>query len=282
MLISSEQLRDRLQKPDLVLFDCRFHLSDPAWGKQAYLEGHLPNAIFLDLEQDLAGTVQAHGGRHPLPDSQQLANRLGACGVGANTLVVVYDAGEGMATHAWWLIRYLGHRHVCVLDGGINHWLAAGFPLSTKEPVAQAKSFPLAVQDEWLVGREEVMQIVAGKQVGVLVDARSAERYRGEVEPLDPVAGHIPGAVNVPWLEGITPEGKWADANVQKQRFAAMVKENQPMIAYCGSGVTACANLFAMHLAGIEDAKLYAGSWSDWVSYANAPVAKEIRQDREK
>ncbi|MCL6593640.1 MAG: sulfurtransferase [Alicyclobacillus sp.] len=271
MLIRAHELQTHLQDPRWVVFDCRFTLANPAAGRQKYLEGHIPGAYYLDMEHDLSSPKQEHGGRHPLPDPQELAAKLSAAGVTAASELVVYDDGGGMALRAWWLLRYLGAKRVYVLDGGWSAWLAADGPVSQEVPGPRAGLFPLQVHHDWLVPVAEVERIARGEQPGMLVDARAQVRFRGEQETSDPVAGHIPGAYNAPWEEGLTADGRWRDAAEQRQRFA-FVQDPKEVVMYCGSGVTACANLFAMELAGLHGARLYAGSWSDWISYPHHPV----------
>lgn len=272
MLITVEALRSRLGEAGLVVFDCRFVLGKPHAGREAYLDGHIPGAFYLELEQDLSGPRQAHGGRHPLPDPAELADKLGAAGVTDGVQVVVYDAGGGMAQRAWWLIRYLGLDSVSVLDGGFPAWQAAGGPVTAELPQPRPAQFPLRVRREWVVPVEEVRAVASGLKPGLLVDARARARFRGDVEPIDPVAGHIPGARNAPWEEGVDSDGRWKGPEAQRDRFR-FVQDPRQVIAYCGSGVTACANLFAMALAGLDGARLYPGSWSDWISYPEHPVA---------
>lgn len=273
MLISATELQDILVKhsDEVVIFDCRFRLDKPQAGLEQYLEGHIPGAWYLDLEQDLSSAVREHGGRHPLPDEHELAEKLGRIGVGEQTSVIVYDAGEGMAPRAWWLIRYLGHNRVRILDGGLGAWESAGYNLTTNLPAPRPQKFPLQPHYDWVVYATDVEDVTIRRRQAVLLDARTADRYRGEVEPLDPKAGHIPGAVNAPWQDGLTADGFWRQKAEQQQRFAKL-PAGREMIAYCGSGVTACVNLFAMELAGIKGAKLYAGSWSDWCSYEHLPI----------
>ena len=274
MLYSASQLADRLDDPNVIVFDCRFRLEDPAWGPAVYAEGHIPGAQYLNLDRDLAAPVGTHGGRHPLPDAAVLAAKLGHMGVGPDTTVVVYDSGEGIATRAWWLIRYLGHDDVHVLDGGLQVWQAAGYALSMDRPTPRPQSLPLNVRHDWVVTAADVRQVVAGARDAVLVDARARARFRGDVEPIDQVAGHIPTAHCAPWTEGVDAAGHWLDAAGQRARFARVIESGKPVIAYCGSGVTACANLFSLAIAGVQDAKLYAGSWSDWITYDDAPVER--------
>ncbi|WP_366937381.1 sulfurtransferase [Alicyclobacillus sp.] len=272
MLITVDELKSRLNDEHWVVLDCRFTLNQPDAGRRAYLEGHIPGAYYLDLEQDLSGPRRAHGGRHPLPDPEELAEKLAAAGVTDGVRVVVYDAGGGMAQRAWWLIRYLGHDAVSVLDGGYPAWVAAGGSVTDALPEARPAAFTPRLRREWIASVEEVAAVSKGERPGVLIDARAGARFRGEVEPIDRVAGHIPGARNAPWEEGVGPDGRWKAAEAQRDRFR-FVQNPAEVICYCGSGVTACANLFAMALAGLEGARLYPGSWSDWISYPDNPVA---------
>ena len=295
MLITARELQDQLakHKNDVVVVDCRFQLGNKEAGREQYLHGHVPGAFYLDLEQDLSAPVDLHGGRHPLPDEQTLVEKLGGIGIGAEQAVVVYDGGEGMVTRAWWLIRYLGHSRVHVLDGGLQAWQAAGYAVDNEISVATPREFPYQPHREWVVSTDEVEGIVARhlrvvaaaatagalnptvaspREGQLLVDARAPERYRGDIEPLDPKAGHIPGAKNAHWMDGLSLDGRWLDRETLRQRFAFASSAEQ-IIAYCGSGVTACANIFALQLAGYPHVKLYAGSWSDWCSYDEHPVA---------
>ena len=225
--------------------------------------------------------MQEHGGRHPLPDMSEFAGKVAMAGATKSTTVVVYDAGGGMAPRAWWLLDSLGVKDVRMLNGGWNAFVSAGLPVSQAIPAVAPEAAATAraefdVEDtsNKVVNVEEVRAIVAGDVTGMLVDARAANRYRGEVEPIDKVAGHIPGALNAPWEEGLDEAGRWLDADKQRQRFAKAVEAQKPLVMYCGSGVSACANLFALRLAGIENAKLYPGSWSDWSSYSEHPVGR--------
>jgi len=264
MLISAAELHERLltHAEHTMVFDCRFRLGQPTAGLEQYLHAHIPGAWYLDLEKDLSGPVEDHGGRHPLPNEQELAHKLGSAGVDAGTLAVVYDDGDGMAPHAWWLIRYLGHADVRVLNGGLSAWKKGGYDLSDEVPTPRFKSFPLQLHRDWLASVEEVQKMAFGDRSSILLDARAAERYRGEVEPLDPKAGHIPGAKNAPWLESFSEHGEWKSALEQAVRFHAIPPDSQ-VVAYCGSGVTACVNVLALALAGFANVKLYAGSWSE-------------------
>lgn len=272
-VVSADWLHAHLNDPQVVIADCRFSLADPNLGRQQYLTSHIPGAFYFDLNQDLSSPVQAHGGRHPLPDVAALAAKLSAAGIDAEgqreqppTLIVAYDDSRlAFASRLWWLLRYMGHSQVAVLDGGWSGWLAAGLPVTAQQPFARAGAFVPQIQADWVV---DIEQVKAQKdQPGtVLIDSREGERYRGEKEPIDPIAGHIPGAVNYPWQQVTDAQGRVLPVQQQQQRWAGLDADPE-IIVYCGSGVTACVNLLSLELAGIEGAKLYAGSWSDWCSY---------------
>lgn len=274
MLISADELHQRLIESDLIIFDCRFRLSDPEWGQGVYRKSHIPGAYYLDLDRDLASPVHEHGGRHPLPDLEVFANKVGQAGVTGASSIVVYDSGEGMATRAWWLLRYIGIEDVFVLDGGYPAWQDGGYACATQVPPKIDRDYDAEVQYGWTVDVDDVRRIVSGEMEAVLIDARSHERYTGEVEPIDKAAGHIPGAINYPWANGLQETGKWKPEYIQQKRFREILSAKQPIVVYCGSGVTACADIFALKLAGARDVRLYTGSWSDWISYAENRIAK--------
>ncbi|RKP44107.1 sulfurtransferase [Cohnella endophytica] len=264
----------RLYEPDIVIVDCRFTMGKPDAGRTAYEEEHIPGAVYLDLERDLSAPVEedGHGGRHPLPDIAELAARLGKVGISNESRVVAYDdQGGAMASRLWWLMKYLGHENVFVMEGGFTAWKNAGLLTSSEQKVLIPARFLATVQHNMLVEVEEVRESL-GKAGVVLVDSREAPRYRGEVEPLDRVAGHIPGARNFFWAEGRRADGTWKSADEQRERFASLSQEDE-IIVYCGSGVTATPNVLALREAGFVRVKLYAGSWSDWISYADNPIA---------
>jgi thiosulfate/3-mercaptopyruvate sulfurtransferase len=254
---------------DIKIIDCRFALADPELGRQQYQTAHIPGAEYLDLNQDLSSPVQIHGGRHPLPDDRVLGAKLAAMGINADTLVIAYDDSRfAFAARLWWLLRYYGHTQVAILDGGYSNWIKAGYAATAdRSPAAAPGNFQPQVQPNWTVDIDQV-QTIQDSTAHILIDAREPDRYLGNTEPIDPVAGHIPGAVNYPWQTVSTPEGFVLPIELHQQRWAAISPDLEPIV-YCGSGVTACVNLFSMHLAGIEPAKLYPGSWSDWCSYAN-------------
>jgi thiosulfate/3-mercaptopyruvate sulfurtransferase len=252
---------------NLVIVDCRFALTDPDSGRQLYTTAHIPTAHYLDLNQDLSGPVQQHGGRHPLPDPAKLAKTLTAIGVrsGINpTRVIAYDDSRfAFAARLWWLLRYLGHEQVAVLEGGFSHWQDAGYPVTSELPIAQQGNFTYQLRSDWVVDIAAIK--AANRSEQVLIDSREPERYRGEREPIDPVAGHIPGAINYPW-QGVTDAAGRVSLVDQQQRWADLPSDAE-IVVYCGSGVTACVNLLSLSLAGIDQSKLYPGSWSDWCSY---------------
>ncbi|MCY1289853.1 putative thiosulfate sulfurtransferase SseB [compost metagenome] len=276
-LLTAEQLAARLGEPGLVVLDCRFALEDPLHGQRSYAEGHIPGAQFADLEQDLSGpVVKGVTGRHPLPDQAQLIERLRDWGIDNGSSVVLHDDGPGaFAARAWWLLAWLGKRDdVFLLDGGLNAWKAAGLPLNTATPAPPRGHFQGYPDASLVLSAEQVQQRLNEPEL-TLLDARGLPRFRGEVEPIDPVAGHIPGARCAAFTDNLGSDGRFLPADQLRQRFAALLA-GQPaerLVAYCGSGVTACHNLFALSLAGYPLAPLYAGSWSEWITDPARPVA---------
>ena len=264
-VVSSAWLHTHLHDPRLVILDCRYSLMNQELGFNQYQESHIEGAYFLDLKRDLSSPIQKHGGRHPLPDINQLAAKLSQIGVtSGETMIVAYDDSRfGFAARLWWLLRYMGHEHVAVLDGGFAGWQAQNYETSSTVPSVRVGKFIPNIQTEFVVDIETVKSRKDFLEV-VLIDSREGDRYRGEREPIDPIAGHIDGAVNYPWMEVTNEQGFVIDN--QGDRWQE-VKNAQEAIVYCGSGVTACVNLLSLKLAGIETGKLYAGSWSDWCSY---------------
>lgn len=269
-LVTADWLSQHLDDPNVVVVDCRFALADPYQGQQQYAAGHIPEAWYLDLNRDLSSPVQPHGGRHPLPDLKAFSHILTAMGVKSGgpepTLVVAYDDSRfAFASRLWWLLRYLGHDNVAVLDGGWTGWVQRDRPTSTAPPTPRPGNFSPAPRHDWVVDIDTVRR--RQDEAGVLlIDARSPERYRGEVEPIDPVAGSIPGAVNYFWQDVSTDSGQMKPPEELAHHWASL-DEADEVIVYCGSGVTACVNLLAQTLAGRSMAKLYLGGWSDWCSY---------------
>ena len=273
-LIDIAALKAHLRDPDWIMVDCRFNLMEPEAGRRAYRENHLPGARYAHLDDDLSGPITPETGRHPLPDPARLAQRFGAWGIGHHTQVVAYDDLGGMlaAARLWWLLRWLGHETVAVLDGGLPAWLNAGLPLTAELPVASSTRFDARPDDRlWLT----TAQVQALPPDHVVLDARGAARYRGEMEPIDPVAGHIPGAVNLPTDGHLTPEGGFLPVVELRARFDAALSGKPPaaVVHSCGSGVTACHNLLAMEAAGLPGSRLYPGSWSEWIRDPRRPVA---------
>ncbi|GGD96576.1 sulfurtransferase [Paenibacillus nasutitermitis] len=272
-VVTAAWLLEHKEDKNLVIADCRFRLDDVQAGDIAYRTAHLPGAVRLDLDRDLTGGKGEHGGRHPLPDLARLAGKLGELGIGSGTTVVAYDdQGGAMASRLWWLLRYAGHEgKAYILDGGYTGWEKAGYPLDSAGPAPIKRDFRLQVRPEMTADVEEVRSKL-GQPGVVLVDSREAPRYRGEAEPIDRKAGHIPGAVNRFWGEGRGTDGAWKSAEAQSERFADLSRDDE-IIVYCGSGVTACPNVMALEAAGFTRVKLYPGSWSDWISYADNPIA---------
>lgn len=272
-LIDAASLAVHLHNPDWRVFDCRFDLADPAKGELAYAVGHIPGSLYAHLDRDLSGKVTATSGRHPLPDVDKLQTWLGTCGVDSCRQVVAYDdTGGTMAVRLWWLLRWLGHRRVAVLDGGWQAWCAAGLPVTTEMSVPGPVSFEGEEDPSLVVTTGELMQPSSRR---VLVDVRTAERFRGECEPIDPVAGHIPGALNLPLQRNLGTEGRFLPAVQLRAMYQPLLAGGAPDCAVfmCGSGVTACHSILAMEVAGLCGARLYAGSWSEWIRDGRRPVA---------
>ena len=276
-LISPQALNERQSQPGLIILDCRFALEDPDYGLRSYAEGHIEGAQFADLERDLSGPVtKGVTGRHPLPDPDELIERLRGWGINNDSDVVLYDDGPGaFAARAWWLLAWLGKRDgVFVLDGGLKAWHAAGFPLNL-DSVRLPRGHFDGVPDNQLLIKAQALQKRLNDPALTLIDARALPRFRGEVEPIDPVAGHIPGAQCAAFGENLDSSGRFLPVEQLKQRFAEKLGDRSPdeLVAYCGSGVTACHNLFALALAGYPLGKLYAGSWSEWINDPQRGVA---------
>lgn len=265
-VVSAKWLFEHLEDPQVAIADCRFSLADPQLGHQQYHKSHIPRAFYLDLNKDLSSPVAQHGGRHPLPDPDKLAHKLSQMGVTSQTTVVTYDDSCcAFAARLWWLLRYLGHTQVAVLDGGFSGWLSSGYPVTDIIFEPQLGNFVPQVRPEQVV---DIATVKARKDLRdvVVVDSRESDRYLGKTEPIDPIAGHISGAVNYPWQEVTDAQGYLRSPNEQLARWEKL-QPAEEIIVYCGSGVTACVNLLSLELAGIDIGKLYAGSWSDWCSY---------------
>jgi thiosulfate/3-mercaptopyruvate sulfurtransferase len=276
-LVSVADLAARIDDPQLRLFDARFALNDPAAGIHGYAEAHLPGAQYADLDQDLSDLSKAGQGRHPLPDDETFARKLGLWGVAPQHQVVVYDAADGSmaAARMWWLLKLLGHERVAVLDGGLAAWRAAGLPLTAQAKAhPEERPYPKRFDRSRIVGAEAVRERL-DEDSGWLVDARAPERFRGEVEPIDAVAGHVPNALNRPFASNLR-DGRFKPPEELRTELAALLGDRAPAdtVLMCGSGVTACHLLLAFEHAGLHGAKVFAGSWSGWISDPSRPVAR--------
>ncbi len=277
-LISCAQLSAVGNTGDCRVFDCRFDLADTRRGEQAYRRGHIPGAFYAHLDRQLSSPITPQSGRHPLPDVDALRRWLGGHGVGPAVQVVVYDdSGGTMAVRLWWLLRWLGHPRVAVLDGGWPSWVRAGLPQQREQP-AQPEAVLFDGQPAWdqVVSTTQIAQQLRSGDSGVqLMDARTPERFRGEAEPIDPVAGHIPGAINLPLQLNLAADGRFQPVDTLKALYNEALGEHRAdeIALMCGSGVTACHNLLAMEIAGLHGARLYAGSWSEWIRDPARPVA---------
>lgn len=308
-IVSNKWLLARLYEPEQTIVDCRFTLGQPEAGRAAYEQEHIPGAVHLDLKQDLSAEAGDHGGRHPLPEPEDFAARLAKLGIGNDTRVVAYDDEGGMnAARLWWMLRWLGHENVTVLDGGFSHWKQAGFPVDDKQAVRVPATFTPNVQPHLLTDVNEVQRIVGTLKAErivesvheemaaergevpvqdieipaavdprvfftpVLIDSRAHDRYLGQNETMDQVGGHIPGAVNFFWKDLLKEDGTYKNAEELAQHFEGIDRDAE-IVVYCGSGVSACPNVLALEQAGFKSVRLYAGSWSDWISYGDNPIA---------
>ncbi len=278
-LVSAEQVQANLDNSEWLILDVRHDLADHQAGRRAYEQGHIPGAVFLDHELDLAAPKTGLNGRHPLPSRQELAQLLQKNGLRDGMQVVVYDAqGSLFASHMWWMLRWLGHPQVAILDGGWQAWQQLG----GAEESGQAKPVPatakLSVPEQAAMPTVQTEQVLKNlsKPIFTVLDARAAERYRGDVEPMDPVAGHIPDALNRSHLNNLGEQGRFKPAEQLRQEFQDLLGSisAEMVVHQCGSGITACHNLFAMELAGLSGSSIYPGSWSEWVSDASRPVAR--------
>ncbi|MBE9119142.1 sulfurtransferase [Lusitaniella coriacea LEGE 07157] len=271
LIVSPKALAKQLGNSQIAIADCRFSLADPQLGRQQYQTAHIPGAYYLDLNEDLSAPLQKHGGRHPLPNPERFAAKIAAMGVNfGETLVIAYDdSNMAFAARLWWLLRYLGHDRVAVLNGGWSAWVEGGYPTSAAPSQPKMGNFTPQPRKDWIV---DIKTVKAKKDLQgvVLVDSRDRDRYRGEREPIDPIAGHIPGAVNMPWKEVCDSKGRLFSSEEQQERWAHL-NPTDKLILYCGSGVTACVNLLSLKQAGLPPAKLYPGGWSDWCSYSISP-----------
>ena len=276
ILIVADRLHDILYDPDLVIIDCRFVLSDPSAGHLDYEQQHIPGALFLDLDEDLAGPVTPSTGRHPLPDIGSITAKLGDLGLGDTSRVVVYDGDNGAtAARAWWLLRWLGHEAVQVLDGGFAEWCRRGFPIETEVVTRPPATFEPNVRDELVLSTQEVETWLGNRGALRLVDVRDEVRFRGESEPIDPIAGHVPGALNLPFARFLQVDGTWRPLNERAAILEGLLGKDRdlPWGVMCGSGVTACHLVISGLEAGYREPRVYVGSWSEWIRDPGRPVA---------
>jgi thiosulfate/3-mercaptopyruvate sulfurtransferase len=273
-LISTEDLANRLGSPDLVVCDVRHDLQKPdEWGEAAYRAGHVPGAVFVHLDRDLSAPKTGRNGRHPLPTPEAAAALFGRLGIGAGKEVVAYDQGPGMyAARMWWMLRWLGFESAAVLDGGFAKWKAEG--RATATDIAQPAPATFAIRRVTPTVSATGVAASLARRALVLVDARAPERFRGETEPLDPVAGHIPGARNRPFTQNLDADGTFKAPAFLRAEFNALLDgtSHELVVHHCGSGVTACHNLLAMEIAGLGETRLYPGSWSEWCSDPARPI----------
>jgi thiosulfate/3-mercaptopyruvate sulfurtransferase len=273
--IDPSALLAAIDDPDLRLFDCRFSLTDTEAGRRAYLQGHLPGACYAHLDEHLSSPIGPQTGRHPLPDPSRLADWLGECGVSSESRVVVYDdVGGAFAVRLWWLLRWIGHDRAALLDGGLQAWVAAGGALTRELPRHEPRALIARPDDSrWISTEALAAELSAGN--AILIDARAPERFRGEQEPIDPTAGHIPGAINLPLTGNLDRDGRLLAPDRLRKRFVDALGDSPhaSVVHSCGSGVNACHNLLAMEVAGLSGSRLYAGSWSEWIRSPERPVA---------
>lgn len=275
-LIESAELAAHLEDPDWAIIDCRFFLNHPELGRKQYLEAHIPGAVYADLDQDLSGpVVPGATGRHPLPDADAFAAKLSSWGIDENVQVVAYDGAGGMiAGRLWWMLNWLGHEKVAVLNGDYRSWFHEGRPTRSGEENRAPRTFTPRVHAERVVTAEDVLASLNNPAVKLL-DARGRDRFRGENETLDPKAGHIPGAKSAPYTENVDSHGRFLPPEELAARFQALLSDTpaEDTILYCGSGVTAAHNALAMAIAGLGMPRIYSGSWSDWITDPSRPIA---------
>jgi thiosulfate/3-mercaptopyruvate sulfurtransferase len=273
-IVDKVWLRTRLNLEDLVVVDCRFSLANPEAGEAAYQNSHIPGAVYAHLEKNLSGPVLEHGGRHPLPDLETFSLFLGSLGISNRSVVIAYDSGEGaFAARFWWMMKYVGHKDVFVLNGGFKEWETSGFSLDDNKTIRERVTYEINLQPQMLATYEDVKEIVEQDTIStILIDSREPRRFLGLEEPIDKVAGRIPGAINKFWVDGLD-NGRFKSLDEQRGRFSD-VSPTDSVIVYCGSGVTATPNYLLLNELGYQNLKIYIGSYSDWVSYKHNKVEK--------
>ena len=274
-LISTKIAQDHLDNPKWRFFDCRYELTAPEKKKAEFSVSHIPGALYVHMNQDLATThVPGKTGRHPLPSKDDMARKFSAMGIDKSIQVVVYDdAGGSHAARFWWMLRWLGHDAVAVIDGGWSFWIKEERPVSSELLIPEAKEFIASPRLSWTITADEILKDLNNPETCVL-DARSAQRFRGENEKFDPVAGHIPGAHSAPFTDNLDENGNWKSRSELRHKFENLLEGSpaEEVVSYCGSGITACHNILAMYHAGLGDSRLYPGSWSEWITNPDRPV----------
>jgi thiosulfate/3-mercaptopyruvate sulfurtransferase len=277
-IVEAEWAKEHIN--DLLIIDCRFYLQDPLKGRQEYVNEHIHGAHHFDLDLDLSGPKQQHGGRHPLPSLEKLQGKLEAVGATNEKTILLYDAQNGaMASRLWWLLTYMGHSRTFILNGGYDNWKQKGYPVTAALPdVTQKGHIQIDMQEDMVTNAQEIFANLPSIEKGerYLIDSREQKRYLGFEEPIDHKAGHIPGARNFFWGDNLNGV-EWKNLNALKGRFSDMDPAKE-VIVYCGSGVTACPNVLALKEAGFTNVKLYPGSWSDWISYEDFPISDKLRK----
>jgi len=275
ILLVAQVVREHLDDPDWVVVDCRSELSDREYGRRSYIENHIPGAVFLDLDKDLAGPVAPDTGRHPLPAVKSIVAALGAAGIEKSSNVVVYDQGHGaIAARAWWMLRWLGHESVYLLDGGYSRWQRLGYPLEAGEVARDSTQYQESPTVTRVLTTAELEKNLDGLREHKLLDARDRQRFLGKLEPIDPVAGHVPGAISLPFAEFVRDDGTWLPL---RERAALLENalgpdRNVDWSVMCGSGVTACHLAISGIEAGYKEPRLYVGSWSEWIRNPDRPI----------
>lgn len=265
-IVKMEWLKDHLGDNNIRIIDCRFDLSQPEKGLSSYIRNHIDGALFFDLDKDLSSDVQEHGGRHPLPRIEEIAEKLSTAGIDGETRVIAYDDHGGpFASRFWWMLRYLGHEKVHVLNGGFSEWEGRGYPVSEEIVHLETKTFRANIQSDLLIEMEELKSKLDKVQ---LLDSRELMRYEGREEPIDKIAGRIPGAMHFFWKDCFNDDGTWKSNDEQTERLRELDKAKETVV-YCGSGVSACPNVLMLKEAGFQNVRLYVGSWSDWITYEN-------------
>jgi thiosulfate/3-mercaptopyruvate sulfurtransferase len=278
LLIDSEALHAQLGRPGLRIVDCRFDLLDPEAGQRLHTDAHIPGAVFADLDRDLSAPVTAASGRHPLPDAATMAATFGRLGITRSTRVVVYDEGGGaLAARCWWLLRWLGHKNACLLNGGFARWERLGLATESGQFSVQPEDFNSEPRDHLVLRTAEIVAAGEDCRSLQLVDARDSERFAGTNEPIDPVAGHIPGAISLPLTASLKEDGTWKSAAELGAVWEQTLGEGcgRPWSTMCGSGVTACHLVVSGLLAGLPEPRVYVGSWSEWITDPERPIASD-------